>query len=173
MEEKRKLQLNLVVLLILVPSIAALLYQTRYLNPVYRNLITCRETAATLAHDRLIGATATSLLLDYGREGVEFLQAETSDFNEIDVSNAHQIANYLALSNEPLALTISQRLYESDEQLKKLVGAAGLASHGKLASLNDLSSIANAAKKQNTEYSRKLLSLFDMILVYQQTSLKK
>jgi hypothetical protein len=91
-----------------------------------------QQAAQIVIHDRELGNRAVDKCKSYGDQVLPYLRAESDNFNLINQGNAHRVADILGATKTEASLIILRELYSRKEDYPRLVGAIGLAMHGKL-----------------------------------------
>jgi hypothetical protein len=102
--------------------------------------VTPRQTARILVDDRKFGMRALGMAHFWGDRILVPLREVSEDFTLLDNRNSFWVAELLARDNSSASLEISYELYKKSSIYQKLVGAVGLAAHGKLPSAEFLQS---------------------------------
>jgi hypothetical protein len=90
------------------------------------------QTASILINDRKFGMRALRMSHFWGDQVFEPLRVVSNDFRSLDNRNAFWVAKVLAKNDSNSCNELSLELYKRDAMMPKLVGAIGLAAHGRL-----------------------------------------
>lgn len=121
-----RLKAALVVLLLLAVGLAWLV------AGIWFPGFTPTQTARILIEDHKFGGRALILSSVWGDLLLEPLRAASDDFEKLNGHNSSRVAKVLAENESSRSTALALELFQRDRQLPMLVGAVGLAAHGKL-----------------------------------------
>lgn len=94
--------------------------------------ITPAQTARILIGDYKFGWRAVGMSVFWGDLILEPLREASKDFTSLNIRNSFRVAEVLARNGSERSVAIASELYRREDLVASMVGAAGLAAHGKL-----------------------------------------